>query len=90
MNKRVLENRTEYRDDSGKLHRTDGPAIEWNNGAKHWYEFGKRHRVDGPAEIMFNGTEHYYFDDKRITEEEFKLMGRKIKIKKIINNGNTR
>jgi len=25
----------------GKLHREDGPAIEWANGTKHWYLKGK-------------------------------------------------
>ena len=26
---------------NGKLHRTDGPAIEWANGNKSWYLNGK-------------------------------------------------
>ena len=26
----------------GKLHRTDGPAIEWADGSKQWYLNGKR------------------------------------------------
>ena len=33
----------------GKLHRTDGPAIEYASGDKHWYLDGKEHRTDGPA-----------------------------------------
>jgi hypothetical protein len=39
----------EYRNSLGKLHRTDGPAIEYRNGNKEWYINGKRHRLDGPA-----------------------------------------
>ena len=33
----------------GKLHRVDGPAIEYSNGTKEWYINGKRHRLDDPA-----------------------------------------
>ena len=32
-----------------KLHRLDGPAIEYANGNKEWFQNGKRHRLDGPA-----------------------------------------
>jgi hypothetical protein len=34
---------------NGKLHREDGPAIEYPNGDKWWYLNGKYHRTDGPA-----------------------------------------
>ena len=34
---------------TGKLHREDGPAVEYANGDKAWYLNGKRHRTDGPA-----------------------------------------
>ncbi len=33
----------------GKLHRLDGPAIEYSDGTKEWYREGKHDRVDGPA-----------------------------------------
>ena len=36
-----------YKD--GKLHREDGPAIEWSFGTKEWWVAGNRHRLDGPA-----------------------------------------
>jgi hypothetical protein len=29
---------------NNKLHREDGPAIEWANGDKEWYLTGQRHR----------------------------------------------
>ena len=29
---------------NNKLHREDGPAIEYTNGGKEWYINGKRHR----------------------------------------------
>ena len=28
---------------NGKLHREDGPAVEWSNSTKEWYLNGKRH-----------------------------------------------
>ena len=39
----------EHRDAQGQFHRLDGPAIEWANGDKVWYQNGLRHRLDGPA-----------------------------------------
>ena len=37
----------------GKRHRTDGPAVEWQDGDCDYYVNGKRHRLDGPAIIRF-------------------------------------
>ena len=34
---------------NGKIHREDGPAIEWRNGNRHWYLNDCLHRTDGPA-----------------------------------------
>ena len=34
---------------NGKLHREDGPAVEYADGGKWWYINGKLHREDGPA-----------------------------------------
>ena len=39
----------EYRNELGQYHRTDGPAIEYVSGEKHWYINGQLHRTDGPA-----------------------------------------
>jgi len=44
----------------GKLHREDGPAVEYANGEKHWYKEGKHHRVDGPAVECANGNKRWY------------------------------
>ena len=41
---------------NGKLHREDGPAIEYTYGTKEWYMCGKRHRADGPA-IEVSGSD---------------------------------
>ena len=34
---------------NNKLHREDGPAIEWDNGDKYWYKNGLLHRENNPA-----------------------------------------
>jgi len=44
-----------WRNAKGQLHRLDGPASEWVNGSKRWYEDGRLHRLDGPAVVFFNG-----------------------------------
>jgi hypothetical protein len=49
----------------GKLHRTDGPAIEWVDGTKYWYLNAKFHRTDGPAIERAEGSKEWYFHDKR-------------------------
>lgn len=33
----------------GKLHKEDGPAIEYQSGRTEWYLHGEIHREDGPA-----------------------------------------
>jgi hypothetical protein len=48
-----------------KLHREDGPAVEYTNGDVEWWFNGKIHRVDGPAIEKANGTREWYFDGKR-------------------------
>ena len=48
-----------------KLHRTDGPAIEWADGTKEWWHNGMRHRTDGPAIEWADGTKAWYLNDKR-------------------------
>ena len=48
----------------GKLHRTDGPAVEWADGTKEWYLEGKLHRTDGPAFEYANGSKEWFFEGK--------------------------
>ena len=57
----------------GKLHREDGPAIEWANGIKEWYLNGNRHREDGPAIESATGIKEWYLNGINMTEQEFNL-----------------
>ena len=43
-----------------KLHRLNGPAIEWADGCRSWYQNGKKHRIDGPAFVDADGTRKWY------------------------------
>ena len=56
---------------NGKLHRTDGPAIERANGSKEWYLNDQYHRVDGPAIEYSNGYKSWYLNGKCFNESEF-------------------
>ena len=51
-----------------KLHREDGPAIEWVCGYKAWYLNGVRHREDGPAIENVEGIVAWYLGDVKIVD----------------------
>jgi len=67
----VTPNKTEWRNENGQLHRLDGPAREWANGTKSWWQNGQYHRLDGPAMEHLDGTKHWYINGHRLTETEF-------------------
>jgi hypothetical protein len=52
-----------------KLHREDGPAIEYADGSKEWHLNGKRHRVDGPAVEWADGRKEWHLNGKRHRED---------------------
>ena len=60
-----------YRND--KLHREDGPAIEYEDGSKQWWINGELHREDGPAiESLTPGSEFcraWYINDEPHRED---------------------
>jgi hypothetical protein len=56
-----------WHNSQGRIHRDDGPAIEWFDGDKCWYQNGLRHREDGPAEETNDGKKWWYIKGKRIT-----------------------
>lgn len=51
------------------LHREDGPAIEWPNGSKEWYQNGVRHREGGPASEYRDGT-HKWWQNGKLHRED--------------------
>lgn len=54
-----------YFNDRGHYHKEDGPAIEWIDGTKEWYNDGKLHRKDGPAiERVHSHNEYWLFGEK--------------------------
>ena len=56
---------TKYWYQNGKLHRLDGPAIEYSYGGnKLWYQNGQLHRLDGPAIEYPDGTKEWYRNGK--------------------------
>ena len=61
---RIYANGTKWYQDN-KLHRINGPAIEYADGEKQWYQNGKRHRIDGPAIEYVNGYKAWYKNGKR-------------------------
>ena len=53
-----------------KLHREDGPAVEYPNGRKCWYLNDKRHREDGPAIEWTDGEKEWWFNGKEVTWQQ--------------------
>jgi hypothetical protein len=49
-----------WKNSTGQLHRTDGPAVEWWDGDEDWYINGKKHRINGPAIARASGENWWY------------------------------
>jgi hypothetical protein len=45
-----------------KLHREDGPAVEYINGDRSWFLNGKLHRESSPAIELVNGSKEWYLN----------------------------
>ena len=41
-------------------HRENGPAIEYTDGHKEWWQNGQPHRIGGPAIELTDGTKFWY------------------------------
>jgi energy-coupling factor transporter ATP-binding protein EcfA2 len=65
---------------NGKLHREDGPAIEWSDGNREWYKNGKLHREDGPAVEDADGYKVWYIEGKELTKKEFNNRNNKVEV----------
>ena len=53
------------------LHRENGPAVEYADGTKFWFQNGQKHRTDGPANEWADGTTEWYIDGVYISEDVF-------------------
>ena len=58
----------ERRDDRGRLHCEDGPAVDRAGGQREWWVRGLRHRKDGPAIVHADGCREYYHNGLRHRE----------------------
>ena len=58
----VTDEFTKYFDynNPDRLHRLDGPAVEYSSGYKEWWVNGQRHRSDGPAVEYSSGFKAWY------------------------------
>ena len=54
---------------NGKLHREDGPAIEYLDGTKAWFLNGKLHREDGPAVEYISRSKSWYLNGELHRED---------------------
>jgi len=68
---KVLDNGDKFWFLNGKLHREDGPAVEYSDGSKKWYLNGKLHREDGPAIESSDGDKCWFLNGEEYTEEEY-------------------
>lgn len=46
------------------LHRNNGPAIEYKDGTKKWFQYGLKHREDGPAVTYKRIINDYFMSDE--------------------------
>ena len=60
-----------YYNSADQLHRENGPAIEYADGTKCWYQNGLLHRTDGPTIEYPDGSKWWYLNDRPLTEAEF-------------------
>jgi len=54
---------------NGKLHREDGPAVEYADGAKSWFLNGQLHREDGPAIEYADGDKDWFLNGQLHRED---------------------
>ena len=72
------ENETKWYNKRGKLHREDGPAIEYSNGTIKWYFNNILHRENGPAIEYKDGYKEWYINNKVTSREDIEETKGKI------------
>lgn len=58
----------------GQLHRVHGPAVEYADGHREWWQHGRLHRLDGPAIERPDGSCEWYIDDKEFAKTEWQRV----------------
>ena len=61
---------------NGKLHRINGPAIEYKNGCKKWYRNGILYKECGP-DIVYNRIKKKWFINKKIMDYSLTITPKK-------------
>ena len=49
-----------YYNSLGQLHREYGPAVEYSDGDREWWQNGQLHRLDGPAVEYSDGGREWW------------------------------
>ena len=65
----VFKGTVEWRNSQGQLHRELGPALEFANGDREWYQNDQRHRTDGPASEYADGDCVWYVNGELHRED---------------------
>jgi hypothetical protein len=69
-----------WKDKRGRVHRLNGPAIEYEGGDSSWFRHGILHRDDGPAREWSNsGAEEWYKDGYEYEPSAHELIAWKMK-----------
>jgi len=60
-----------FHNHDGAQHRTDGPAIMWDDGFLVYMQQGLKHRADGPALIFKKrNREEFWWTGERVFDNE--------------------
>ena len=54
-----------WENDEGQLHRDNGPAVEYKDGTRVWWQSDQLHRNGGPAVEHASGYRAWYQNDQR-------------------------
>ena len=73
----TVTDNAEYWFKNGRLHRENGPAIQFKDGDNRWYKNGKLHRENGPAVDFPKGyCKKWYVNGTKLTKSQFKSWKR--------------
>ena len=61
---------TRYYNTRGQLHRDEGPAIEWIDGGKEWFQNGQMHRIGGPT-VEWGSLRQWFLFGVEYTEQAY-------------------